>query len=161
MLALLHVLTSSLLRGPQMRKRHHAPMKNEIMNGNQGDHVTFFVNMASKQAKIEFLSHSSSIYSTPRCRCHAQTYTAEPRWHTSYTGGLVWAVRLWISGRGPTMCSKREACMLICKMHNTFNATVRWKTSQVWVSSAATQERHSIFSQFTKKIILIYICILN
>ena len=59
-----------------------------------------------------------SIYSTPRCRCPAQTYTPEPRCHTSYTGGLVWAVRLWISCRGATMCSKCHACMPVCKMYN-------------------------------------------
>ena len=78
----------------------------------------FCVIMASKQAKIEFLSHISSIYSTPRCRCRAQTYTPEPRCHTPCTGGLVWAVRLWISCRGATMCLKCHACMPVCKMFN-------------------------------------------
>ena len=34
------------------------------------------------------------------------------------TGGLVWAVRRWISGRGPTVCSKCHACMPVCKMYN-------------------------------------------
>ena len=48
----------------------------------------------------------------------AQTYTPEPRCHTSYTGGLVWAVRLWISCCGATMCSKCLACMPVCKMYN-------------------------------------------
>ena len=102
----------------KMRERRHGQMKNEIMNGNQGWSCDFCVIMASKQAKIEFLSHISSIYSTPRCRCPAQTYTPEPRCHTSYTGGLVWAVRLWISCRGATMCSKCHACMPVCKMYN-------------------------------------------
>ena len=73
---------------------------------------------ASMQAKIEFLSHISSIYLAPRCRCRAQTYTPEPRCHTSYTGGLVWAARLWISCHGATMCSKCHACMPVCKMYN-------------------------------------------
>ena len=40
-----------------MRERHHAQMKNEIMNGDEGDHVTFCVIMVLKQEKIEFLSH--------------------------------------------------------------------------------------------------------
>ena len=101
----------------KMRERRHGQIKNEIMNGNQGDHVTCVI-MASRQANIEFLSHISSIYLTPRCRCRAQTYTPEPRCHTSYTGGLVWAVRLWISCRGATMCSKCHACMPVCKMYN-------------------------------------------
>ena len=64
------------------------------------------------------LSHISSIYSTPRCQCRAQTYTPEPWCHTSYTGGLVWAARLWISCHGATMCSKCRACMPVCKMYN-------------------------------------------
>ena len=36
-----------------------------------------------------------------------------------------WAVRLWISGRGLTMCSKCHTCMPVCKMYNpcTMNLT--------------------------------------
>ena len=93
----------------KMRERRHGQTKNEIMNGNQG----------LKQAKIEFLSHISSISSTLRCRCRAQTYTLETRCHTSNTGGLVWAGRLWISCGGATMCSKCHACMPVCKMYNS------------------------------------------
>ena len=99
-----------------MQRQHDSSNENKIMNGNQGDHVTC-VNMASKKANIEILSHIS-IYSTPRCRCRAQTYTPEPRCHTSYTCGLVWVVRLWIYGRGSTMCSKCHACMPVWKMDN-------------------------------------------
>ena len=129
----LHVLPSS--QNFAIRERCHAQLKNEIMNGNQG----FCVNMASKQAKIEFLSHISSLYSTPRCRCCAQTYTPKPRCHTSDTGGLIWAVRLWILGRSPTMYSKCHACILVCKIYNTTKAPVMWKSSQVWVNSALSR----------------------
>ena len=37
--------------------------------------------MASKQAKIEFLSHISTIYSTPRCRAQWQTCPEAPTSH--------------------------------------------------------------------------------
>ena len=74
--------------------------------------------MASSKQRLEFLSHISSIFSTQWCRCRAQTYTSEPRCHTSYTGGLAWAVRLWISGRRPIMCSKCHVCMPVCKIYN-------------------------------------------
>ena len=102
-------------------------------------------------------------FSTPRCRYRAQTYTPEPRCHTSYTGGLVRAVKLRISGRGPTVfkLSHIQACLQNVKpMYNTFNAPALWNTSQVWVSSAARQERPSMFFNFIK-ITLVNICILN
>ena len=35
-------------------------------------------------------------------------------------------------------------------LYNTFNAPALWKTSQVWVSSAARQERPSMFFNFKK-----------
>ena len=35
--------------------------------------MSLFVSMASKQAKFELVTHISSIYSTPRCRCRART----------------------------------------------------------------------------------------
>ena len=35
-------------------------------------------------------------------------------------------------------------------MYKTFNAPALWKTSQAWVSSAARQERPSMFFNFTK-----------
>ena len=111
------------------------PIWKKIMNGNR----VLCVNMASKQAKIEFLSHISSIHSTPRCRCLAQTYTLKPRCHTSETGGLVLVVRLWILGRRATMYSKCYTCMLLCKMYNTCKTPAPWKSSQVWVNSALTR----------------------
>ena len=129
----LHVLSSS--QNFTKRQRCHSHLKNEIMNGNQ----VSCVNMASKQAKSEFLSHISSIHSTPRCRCRAQTYTPKPRCHTSETGGLVLAVRLWILGRSPTMYSKCYKCRLVCKMYNTSKTPSPWKSSQVWVNSALTR----------------------
>ena len=48
----------------------------------------------------------------------AQTFTLEPRYHTSYTCGLVWAVNLWISGHGSTMCTNSHACMPVWKLYN-------------------------------------------
>ena len=90
------------------------------------------------------LSHISSIYSTPRRRCRAQTYTPKSRCHTSETGGLVWAVRLWILGRNLTMYSKCHACMLVCKLYNTSKAPALWKPSQVWVNSAPSRRTTQI-----------------
>ena len=83
------------------------------------------------------LSQVLLIYSTPRCR--AQTYTPKTRFHTSDTGGLVWAVRLWIFGISPTMHSKCHACILVCKMYNTSKAPALWKSSQVCVNSAPSR----------------------
>ena len=120
--------------------------------------------MATMQAKIEFLSHLSSIYLTPRYRCRAQTYTPEPRCHTSYTGGLVWAVRLWISCRGATMCSKCHACMPVCKMYNpcTKHLTPQPCGKPPMSGSAVLLDKNdpSMFFNFTK-IILVNIWILN
>ena len=45
-----------------------------------GRSCDFCVNMASKQVTIQFFSHISSIFSTPRCR--AQTYTPNTRYIT-------------------------------------------------------------------------------
>ena len=97
----------------------------------------------SKQ-RLSFLSHISSIYSTPRCRCRAQTYTPKPLYLTSETGGLVWAVRLLILGRSPCMHQKCHACMLVCKMYNTSKAPALRKSSQVWVNSAPSRRTTQI-----------------
>ena len=47
--------------------------------------------------------------------------------------------------------SRMHACLQnVQLMYKTFNAPALWKTSQVWVSSAARQERPSMFFQFHK-----------
>ena len=109
-------------------------------------------------------SHISSIYWTIRCRCRAQTYTPLRSSDVTLLTQACWAIRLWISGRGLTMCSKCHTCMPVCKMYNPctikFNAPALWKTSQVWASSVARHERPSMFFNFTK-IILVTISISN
>ena len=102
----------------KMRERRHGQLKNEIMNGNQGDHVTFVWSWRRSKQRLSFCRTFHPFCSTPRCRCPAQTYTPEPRCHTSYTGGLIWAVRLWITCHGATMCSKCHAYMPVRKMYN-------------------------------------------
>ena len=47
--------------------------------------------------------------------------------------------------------SRMHACLQnVQPLYNIFNAPALWKTSQVWVSSAARQERPSIFFKFHK-----------
>ena len=108
----------------------------------------------AESSKDWVLSHISSICSTPRCRCHAQTYTPKPRCHTSETGALVWAVRLWIFGRSPTMYSNCHTCMLVFKMYNTSKATAQWKSSQAWANSTPRHERPSVLFKLTTIILV-------
>ena len=47
--------------------------------------------------------------------------------------------------------SRMHACLQnVQPLYNIFNAPALWKTSQVWVSSAARQERRSMFSILQK-----------
>ena len=47
--------------------------------------------------------------------------------------------------------SSMHACLQnVQTLYNTFNTPALWKTSQVWVSSAARQERPSMFFKFYK-----------
>ena len=74
----LHVLPSPLLRHLQnawAKSKRSIEMKSWTVT------CDICVNMASKQAKIEFLSHISTIYSTPRCRAQWQTYPEAPTSH--------------------------------------------------------------------------------
>ena len=76
--------------------------------------------------------------------------------------GCVQAARLC---RGSPVYVFKMARMHAClqnvqPLYKTFNAPALWKTCQVWVSSAARQERPSMFFNFTK-IILVNIWILN
>ena len=51
--------------------------------------------------------------------------------------------------------SRMHACLQnVQPLYKTFNAPALWKTSQVWVSSAAGQERPSMFFNFTKIILV-------
>ena len=137
----LHVLPS--LKNFAIRERCHAQLKNENHARLSGRSCDFYVNMASKKAMIEFLSHISWIYSTPRYRCRVKTYTSEPQGHTSDTGGLVWAVRLWICGGSPTLYSKCQAWMLVCKMHYTYIAPALWKPPRSGSAVLLVEERPS------------------
>ena len=47
--------------------------------------------------------------------------------------------------------SRKNACLQnVQPLYNIFNAPALWKTSQVWVSSVARQERPSMYFQFYK-----------
>ena len=110
-----------------MRERRHGQMKNEIMNGNQGDHVTFVWSWRRSKQRLSF------------CR------TFHP----------------FIQHHNVFEMSRMYACLQnVQPLYSTFNAPALWKTSQVWVSSAARQERLSMFLNFTK-ITLENIWILN
>ena len=51
--------------------------------------------------------------------------------------------------------SRMHACLQnVQPLYKTFNAPALWKTSQVWVSSTARQERPSMCFNFTKIILV-------
>ena len=109
------------------------------MNGNQGDRVTFVWTWRRKRAKIEF---HQFIQHHDADAVHRHTLRNPDV--SLETGGLVWAVTLWILGCSPTMYSKCHACMLVCKIYNTSKAPALWKSSQVWVNSAPSRRTTQI-----------------
>ena len=106
----------------KMRERHQAQMKlwtvTRVIMWLLCDHGV-------EWSKDWVFSHISSIYWTTRCRCRAQTCTPLRSSDVTLLTQACWAVRLWISGRGLTMCSKCHTCMPVCKMYNpcTINLT--------------------------------------
>ena len=84
----------------KMHERHHAQMKSEIMNGNQGDHVTFVSSWRRSKQGLSFCrTFHPFIQHHDADAAHRRTLRSPE-----------------ISGRGPTMCSKCHACMPVCKM---------------------------------------------
>ena len=144
----------------KMRERHHGQMKNEIMNGNQGDHVTFVWSWRRSKQRLSFCrtfhpfiqNYNADAVHRRTLRSPDVTLLTQAGWY-----GLS-GFEFPVAGH---LCDKNvtHAC-LFAKFYNPCNAPALWKTSQVWVSSAARQERPSMFFNFTK-MILINIWILN
>ena len=143
-----------LLRGLQNAWATSYSNENEIMNSNQGDHVNFVWTWRRSKQRFsffnlfyQFIQHhdADGVY----------RHTPESWCHTSYTGALVWAIRLWISGRGPAMCSRIHACLKnVQPLYNTFKSPALCKTAQVWVSSVTRQEQPSMLINFTNIILI-------
>ena len=139
----LYVLPSS--QNLTTREQCHAQLKNEIMNGNQGDHVTSCEQGVEANKDWIFVAHFINIFKTTMpMPCTDVSYTPKSRCHTSGTGGLVWAVKLWILDHSPTMHSKCDACILVRKICNASKAPALWKSSQAWVNSAPSRRTTQI-----------------
>ena len=148
-----------------MRERRHGQMKNEIMNGNQGDHVTFVWSWRRSKQRLSFCRTFHPFIQHHNADAVHRRTLRSPDVTLLYTGGLVWAVRLWISCRGATMCSKCHACMLVCKMYNpcTVHLTPQPCEKPPSSGSAVLLDKNdsvSMFFNFTK-ITLENIWILN
>ena len=184
-----------------MRERRHGQMKNEIMNGNQGDHVTFVWSWRRCKQRLSFVAHFIHLFNTTmpmsctdvhsgapmshflhrrvgmghrplsrqvtdqivlRAKLHSRHLVYTRRW--VYENIVLKSGALWLgeSGACSMGCqvlnflsrgnyvfklSRMHACLQnVQPLYKTFNAPALWKTSQVWVSSAARQERPSMFS---------------
>ena len=146
-----------------MRERRHGQMKNEIMNGNQGDHVTFVCSWRRSKQRLSFCRtfhpfiqhHNADAVHIRALRSPDVTFLTQAGWY-----GLS-GFEFLVAGQ---LCVQNvtHACLMqnVQPLYSTFNAPALWKTSQVWVSSAARQERLSMFFNFTK-ITLENIWILN
>ena len=130
----------------KMRERRHGQRKNEIMNGNQGNHLTFVWSWRRSKQRLSF------------CR------TFHPFIQHPDADAVHRRVRLWISCHGATMCLKCHACMPVCKMLNlcTIHLTPRPCEKPPRSGSAVLLDKNDsvCFFNFTK-ITLVNIWILN
>ena len=113
--------------------------------------------MASKQAKIEFCRtfhpfiqhHDADVVHRRTLRSPDVTLLTQAGWY-----GLS-GFKFPVAGQ---LCVQNvtHACLFAkyTTPVQTFNAPAVWKTSQVWVNSAARQERPSMFFNFTKIILV-------
>ena len=139
--------------------------KREIMNGNQGDHVNFV--WSCRRSK-----HRSSFCRTFHSFIQHRDADAVQR-HTIHSEAPMLQFlhrRVGMGYQALSFRSRANYVFKVSRMHaclqnvqpvyNTFNAPALWKTSKAWISSAARQERPSMFFNFTK-IILLNIWIIN
>ena len=97
----------------KMRERNQCVQlkTNEIMNGNQGDHVTFVSTWRRSKQRLSFCRTFNHLFNTPMPRTVTDVPRSPDVTFLKQAGWYPWAVRLWICGRGPTMYSKCHACM--------------------------------------------------
>ena len=148
----------------KMHVRHHAQMKNEIMNGNQGDHVISVWTWRQSKQRSSFCRtfhpfiqhHDADAVHRHTLRSPDVTLLTQAGWY-----GLS-GFEFPVAGQ---RCVQNitHACLFEkwTTLYNAFKAPALWKICQVWASSAARQERQSMFFNFTKKKILVNIWISN
>ena len=147
----------------KMRERRHGQMKNEIMNGNQGDHVTFVWSWRRSKQRLSFVAHFIHLFNTTMPILCTDLHSGAPMSHFIHrrVGIGCQALNFLLRVNYVFKMSCMHAYLQnVQPLYKTFNAPALWKTSQVWASSAARQERRSMFFNFTK-IILVNIWILN
>ena len=140
--------------------------KNEIMNGNQGDHVTFVWSWRRSKQRLSFWRtfhpfiqhHNADAVHRRTLRSPDVTLRTQAGWYG--LSGFEFPVAGQLCVQNVTHAFENACLQNVQPLYSTFNAPALWKTSQVWVSGAARQERFSIFFNFTK-ITLENIWILN
>ena len=123
--------------------------KNEIMNGNQGDHVTFVWSWRRCKQRLSFCRTFHPFIPMPRTDVHS----GAPMSHFLHrrVGMGCQALNFLSWGNYVFKMSRMHACLQnVQPLYKTFNTPALWKTSQVWVSSAARQERPQYVFQFHK-----------
>ena len=124
----------------KMRERRHGQMKNEIMNGNQGDHVTFVWSWRQASKDWVFVAHFIHLLNTTMPMPCTDIHSGAPMSHFLHRRVDMSCQALNFLSRGNYVfkMSRMHACLQnVQPLYNTFNAPALWKTSQVWVSSAA------------------------
>ena len=153
----------SLLRGLQNPWAISWSNENEIMNGNQGDHATFVWTWRRSKQRLSFCRTVHPFIQRPMPIPCTDVHSGAP---------MSLGLHMWV-GMGCQALNFRSQANYVFKMsrmhaclkmynplYNTFKSQALWKTSQVWVSSAARQERPSMLFNFAK-VILVNIWILN
>ena len=136
-----------------MRERRHGQMKNEIMNGSQGDHVLLCDHGVEASNDLVFVTHFTDFFNITVPMPCTDVHSGAPVSHFLHRRVGIGCQALNFLSRGNYVfqMSRMHACLQnVQPLYNTFNAPALWKTSQVWVSSAAKQERPSMFFNFTK-----------
>ena len=132
----------------KMRERRHGQMTNESMNSNQGDHVTFVWSWRRSKERLSFCRtfhpflqhHDADAVHRRTLWSPDVTLLTQAGWY-----GLS-GFEFPVAGQLCVQMSRMHACLQnVQPLYNTFNAPALWKTSEVWVSSAAGQKRPRCF----------------
>ena len=104
-----------------------------------------------------FVAHFIHLFNTTMPMPCTDVHSGSPMSHSLHrrVGMGCQALNFLSRGNFVFKMSRMHACLQnVQPLYNTFNAPALWKTSQVWVSSAARQERLSMFFNFTKIILV-------
>ena len=100
-----------------------------------------------------FVAHFIHLFNTTMPMSCTDVHSGAPMSHFLHrrVGMGCQALNFLSRGNYVFKMSRMHACLQnVQPLYNTFNAPALWKTSQVWVSSSARQERPSMFFNFTK-----------